>query len=418
MNASADHSEAVPQIAGRRLLVVEEALKTHTGHWYEYVKSVVELNKAADVDTSVVSHVDTDPAIQRELSAHPIFAWTNWDGIYKDPRPWKRYIGIARHNWRVYRTMNRFIKQYGPFDVLFAPTVVIYHVIGWRLLMARHGGRKIGQMVLLFRNNAGSYAAGSRIPVFKRSTAILKWVLRSFIPYLEKSRVRLVTDSKRLAAEYRHLCGIEPEVFSSPRISAPTIAGPRQRVANDLITFSCLGPARFEKGIDIMQEAIRTYLQQHPEGRARFVIQWNEAIVDEFGKPYQPNAELSADPRVVFIRTPMHSEQYNDALAETDCMLLPYRRESYFARISGVALEAATSGIPLIYTQDTWCEDLVREVGAGVGMRNGDAKDLVRCIVEIETRYDHFRNIAETRAERARERHSGRAFLKQLWNLA
>ena len=32
---------------------------------------------------------------------------------------------------------------------------------------------------------------------------------------------------------------------------------------------------------------------------------------------------------------------------------------------AGVAVEAVTAGIPLIYTRDTWCEDLAADVGAG-----------------------------------------------------
>jgi glycosyltransferase involved in cell wall biosynthesis len=408
-------SDALPQIAGKRLLVVEEALKTHSGHWFEYVRSVVELNKAAGVDAVVVSHVDTDPGIQRELSAHPIFAWTNWDGIYNDPRAWKRYVGIARHNLRVYRTMNRFIKRHGPFDLLFAPTVVIHQVIGWRLLMARHGGRRIGRMVLLFRNNAGRYPENSATPVFKRSTAILKWALRSFIPDLKKRTVRLVTDSKRLADEYRHLCGIEPEVFPSPRVSPPPSGRPPECNVDRPLTFSCLGPARFEKGIDILQDAIRAFFRAYPGAHVRFVIQWSGDIIDETGSFYQPDAELAADRRVTFVRAPLDSAQYDAALAATDCMLLPYRRDSYFARISGVAVEAVTAGIPVIYTRGTWCEDLVEASGSGLGMRDGDANDLARCIGEMVDGYGPFRRLAEARAAEARRRHSGHAFLKMLW---
>ena len=34
----------VGSLAGKRLLVVEEALKDFVGHWYEYVKAVAELS--------------------------------------------------------------------------------------------------------------------------------------------------------------------------------------------------------------------------------------------------------------------------------------------------------------------------------------------------------------------------------------
>ena len=53
-------------LQGCRLLVVEEALKDFVGHWYEYVRSVADLNRAAGVDVTVVSHAATTPARSEE----------------------------------------------------------------------------------------------------------------------------------------------------------------------------------------------------------------------------------------------------------------------------------------------------------------------------------------------------------------
>ena len=403
---------------GRRLLVVEEALKNQAAHFYEYVKSVAELNAAAGGKTVVVSHAGTEPVICEELGAHALFERSNWDGVYNYPSAWKRYFGIVRHNLYVYRVMNRFVKQHGPFDIVFAPTVVIHQLIGWRLLMARHGGRGVKQIVLLFRNNAGSYAENSTTPVFKRSTAILKWAIQSFRPLIAKKRARFVTDSAKLATEYRALSGIAPDVWPSPRVAphAPLTVDTRPPAAP--VVFSCLGPARFEKGIDVMQAAIRAYLAAHPDGNARFVIQWNAPILDGEGAPYLPDPALRADPRVTLIEQSMSSEAYEAAVAATDVMLLPYRRASYFARISGVAVEAVTAGIPVIYTRDTWCEDLVGEVGAGIGIADNDVTGLVEAIAAMVDGYAGYRADARVRAEKARLHHSGEAFLEKLWGSA
>jgi glycosyltransferase involved in cell wall biosynthesis len=411
-------SDAAGAKPDRRLLVVEEALKNQAAHFYEYVKSVAELNASIGGETVVVSHAATDPAICRELDAHPLFERSNWDGVYNHPKAWKRYLGIVRHNWYVYRVMNRFVKQHGPFDLLFAPTVVIYQLIGWRMLMARHGGRGVKQIVLLFRNNAGSYPADSSTPVFKRSTAILKWALQSFRGLIAKGQARFVTDSTRLATEYRLLCGIEPEVWPSPRVAAYAELAEDARAADAPVVFSCLGPARFEKGIDVMQAAIKAYLAAHPEGRARFVIQWNAPIVDALGAPYMPDPALRADPRVTLIEQSMSSAAYDAAVEATDVMLLPYRRSSYFARISGVAVEAVTAGVPVIYTRDTWCEDLVIDVGTGIGVSDNDVAGLADAIATMAEDYPRYRAEARSRAVKARQSHSGDAFLDKLWGKA
>jgi glycosyltransferase involved in cell wall biosynthesis len=403
-------------LAGKRMLVVEEALKTESGHWFEYVRSVRELNWVAGAETVVVTHRDASPEVVAALDAHAIFPWTSWDNIYFNPAPWRRYVGIARHNWRLYRLMNRFVRDHGPFDIVFAPTVAIYHLIGWRLLMAAQA-RRIGQIVLLFRNNAGSYPAGSKVPVFKRSSEVLKWALRSFRPLIARRRARLVTDSAKLAFEYRHLSGIALDVLPSPRIAPPPALGADTRATDAPVVFSCLGPARFEKGIDVMQDAIRQYLATYPSAPARFVIQWNEPIINGDGNLYLPDPALAAETRVTIIDQPMTSAAYEGAIAATDCMLLPYQRASYFARISGVAVEAVTAGVPVIYTRDTWCADLVRDVGAGIGADDGDAAGFAEAIAEMVAQYPKYRELARARAEVARAAHSPNTFTDRLWEV-
>ena len=47
-------------LSGRRLLLVEEALRDYVGHWFEYVKSVVEINEGAGVEVTVAAHRQVD----------------------------------------------------------------------------------------------------------------------------------------------------------------------------------------------------------------------------------------------------------------------------------------------------------------------------------------------------------------------
>ena len=208
-------------LAHKRLLIVEEGLKDYVGHWYEYVRSVVEINERRGATVEIAVHSQAQPEVVRGLNAHAIFARSNWDGVYAHPQSWRRYIGIIRHNILVYRTMSRFLKERAPFDCVFAPTVIIYHLVAWRLLLARHGGSRFHRLVLFLRNNAGSYPVGSSAPVFKSSAIILRLVLRSFGPHLRSRSVVLATDSDRLAGEYEKLCGIRPKLFPARQVSFP-----------------------------------------------------------------------------------------------------------------------------------------------------------------------------------------------------
>ena len=139
--------EEASWLVGKRLLVVEEALKSHIGHWYEYDRAVCDIHRALGIETTVAAHSEISSEIRDFLLAEPVFPYTNWDNIYAHPAPWRRYLGIAHHNLRVYQTMDRFLTANGPFDCVFVPTVVIYHIIGWRALLARHLGRSFSRLV-------------------------------------------------------------------------------------------------------------------------------------------------------------------------------------------------------------------------------------------------------------------------------
>lgn len=147
----------------------------------------------------------------------------------------------------------------------------------------------------------------------------------------------------------------------------------------------------------------------------QFVIQWNHPVFDGEGKPYEPDPDLLADPRVTVIRDALGSEAYAAAIAATDCMLLPYRRDTYYARISGVAVEAATAGIAMIHTRDTWIADLVDSVGVGIGIEDGDVDGLAQAIFAVVEDFESFRMRGAARQKDAVAVHSAEAFQKSLW---
>ena len=401
------------ELRGKRLLVVEEALKDFVGHWYEYVRSVADLNRAAGVEVTVVAHAAATPALRGELAAHPLFARTVWDGDYRRGGWLARKLGLPRHNWLVFWAMRRFVRDHGPFDCLFAPTVVLHHIVGWRLLFALER-KRIGRMVLLVRNNVAEYRPGSPVPHFGLSAKLFGWGLRSLAGHIAAGRVVFATDSARLAEEYRQLCGIAPVVFPSPRVAAP-VATARPRDPAAPLLFSCLGPARFEKGIDVLQAAIARYLADPANPPARFAIQWPTPIDDAHGQPYFPDATLAASGKVDFITEPLDSDAYDALVAATDCMVLPYRRSSYFARISGVAVEAVTGGIPVIATADTWTSELVERLGAGIAVSDGDVSGFATAMAAFARDRVLLAGKARGRREAALAELSGVAFLELLW---
>jgi glycosyltransferase involved in cell wall biosynthesis len=309
--------------------------------------------------------------------------------------------------------MSRFLKETGPYDCVFVPTVVIHHIGAWRLLASREVGHSFKRLVLFFRNNIAHYDADCSEPRYARSAIIWRHLLKGFEAQIRDGSVCIATDSERLAREYEVLAGIRPAVFPSARTS--DFQHTPQRAPNAPFVFGCLGPARYEKGIDLLQVAAKRFLRLRPNADVRFVIQWNQLIRNEDGTIYQPDLEFVSDRRVRVITEPLDSDTYEAELGATDCMVLPYRRASYFARISGVAVEAVTAGIPVIYTEQTWMADLVGSIGAGVAIEDGSTDSLVAAISCVFDRRDSFRQRACDAMSAARAAHSSAGFANALW---
>nr|WP_246603173.1 glycosyltransferase [Falsiroseomonas tokyonensis] len=140
-----------------------------------------------------------------------------------------------------------------------------------------------------------------------------------------------------------------------------------------------LGNARDEKGILEILEAIRL-LRAEPAGLEglRFTLQANDAVpeiaaaIDSFA--------LELPEQVRLLRRALSPEAYAALLAESDLVLLPYWREIYEARTSGVLPEALGGGRPVICTAGTWMADELALCGAGLLVADHDPAGLAAAI--------------------------------------
>lgn len=418
---AAPRSDDLHRLDGARLLICEEALKDEVGHWFEYCRAVERIHAGYGVETTILAHVEVSSSVMQASRAIPFFPETCWDGANVEPRLIRRYWGVLAHNWRVFRWVDAFLRERGPFGVVFAPTVTIHHLIAWRLLAALHCSGRLERIVLLFRNNVGYYVDDDDVPRFRRVSLLFRLLMRSFAPLIASGSVLFATDSDRLADEYEALSSMRPVVLPSPRVAPCVVSrdSDAMRIRQRPLQFSCLGPARFEKGIDILQDAIKTLLHERRDAGseldARYVIQWNMELSNSAGETYRVDPALRSDERVEIITTPLDIDAYAGEIRRTDCMVLPYRRASYFARISGVAVEAVTAGIPVIFTKDTWCAELVGRYGAGIGVADGDVAGLVEAIEEMASNYSVYRSLAASRAGAARDKNSAEEFLRGIW---
>jgi glycosyltransferase involved in cell wall biosynthesis len=399
----------------KRLLIVEEGLRgLEIGHWYEHIKTIAGACRERGAEVTIAAHRKASPRVIEDLQALPLIPVSAWEPGRAPGNALRRYVRVLRHNFVLYRTIARLLNtQPHPFDCVFAPTMLINHLLAWRWLVRRFAGKKFERCVLCFLNPPGRRAGPGGSLVFPRSTRLMRRVLGQLRPEVEAGRVRLAGETRRVAENFQAFCGIEFEVAPQPVALQKLEHQPHP--GKPLL--ACYGFARFEKGSDLLQAALLRLLDDRGALPARFLIQWRGDFPDETGRTVRPEPRLRECPDVEFVERAFDTEEYTRRLSQTDGIVLPYRRDSYYDRDSRVAIDAAVLGIPTVYTGDTWLEQCATHCGAGVGFKDQDVAGLAAAVEKLVANLPHFQRMAEEKTSVARDYFSPQRFAEWLMDM-
>jgi glycosyltransferase involved in cell wall biosynthesis len=183
------------------------------------------------------------------------------------------------------------------------------------------------------------------------------------------------------------------------------------------LIFGCYGAARWEKGSDIFQEAIKLILSNEVASKKcrvasledepqlvtrdplpvtaaerpfRFCIQWVEDFREDSGNLVSINPWLREHPQVEVIGRYFEGNEYEQRLAQTDVMVLPYRKP-YQLRVSRVVIEAMLNGMPVIAARGTTLFEQAEEYGIVVGCEEGNAESLAGAMLEVAESFESLR---------------------------
>jgi glycosyltransferase involved in cell wall biosynthesis len=220
-----------------------------------------------------------------------------------------------------------------------------------------------------------------------------------------------------------------PTRFADGPASLPATSYPLPATAAKPIVFGCYGAARWEKGSDIFQEAIKLILKNEvPSGECQvasgksqiqpvtsyqllvtaavrplcFAIQWVEDFQDEKGNLVQLDPWLKKHPQVEVIDRYFQGDEYERRLDQTDVMVLPYR-SPYRLRVSRVVIEAMLHEMPVIATKGTTLFEQAEENGVALGCEEGSAQSLAEAILEVVEGFEKMSVSARERATTAAE---------------
>ena len=148
----------------------------------------------------------------------------------------------------------------------------------------------------------------------------------------------------------------------------------------------------------------------------KFVFQWAQPSISYEGERIYPDERLIKSDKVTILNEILSEQDYNSYFKNSDFLVLPYRLKTYFNRTSGVMVEAACSGIPVIVTENTWLSWAVKEYGVGLTAKEADVDDLYNKLLYAIDNQKQLKKEAEARRPIALEFHSTERYLQCLWN--
>jgi glycosyltransferase involved in cell wall biosynthesis len=402
-------------LTGKKILICEEALIDTKGHYQTWIYAIRNMHLNAGAIVFVAGNRAVIPEVRNKLDVLPTYTVNSWDRSASGNWPsWRRYIRVLAQNWRVFWETRKALQQTGPVDMLFFTSARVHHLIGLRALCAWGLGRRFMRMTFFLLHSQAEYNEDYTQCRFPRQARLLARALRSFDALVKRGVVILAGDSHITCREYEDLGGVPFTLFPSPGASLK-YKQIKERNRNRGPVFSILGVSAYHKGIDVFQDAILEFLKKFPDTRARFILQWSAPVETPGGKPIGIDPALRNASQVSLYEDVLSSEEYGRLFSQTDVLVLPYRKMTYFNRLSGVAVEAACSGKPMIVTENTWLQWALERFGVGLAVKEDDVMGLAKAIQELVVNFDTWCRKAEHRAAVASEYNSPEKYLALLW---
>ncbi len=395
-----------------RLSFVDHNVRALGGHHHEFILSVMGGARRLGLPAQFLVDRRADPALLAETGAVPVFSDFEGPAVRASERPlWRRFPRVASpalwawQNWRFGRDLEPCFARL-PWDRT--------------LLVVPHCSQNT--LVAMARALRGRLDSGSRaLLVFFTypSQVTSPFAFRTVAGLVRAGKVILGTDSAPLSEHYQRLTGLPFHVLPMPyQVPLPDPAAPLPSTGP--LRLLAPGEMRAEKGSDVLVAALadlheplaagrlgltfQTYL--NPVHRDPVAIRAREQLL-ALASRYPPGA-------ITLIDEPLASDAYHDLLARCDAAVMPYRRQSYAIRSSGVLMESLALGKPIVTTAGTWLELQMQAHGVGFGSPDGDAPALAAAIRRLLEDFPRLARDAVVRREAWRNFHNPENYLEMV----
>jgi len=379
--------------------IIDPNLKDFVGHHYEYDQATADGALAAGYAPVVLSHRHVIAEIRSRLSVRPAFRSDIW-AVPDGNSPAAADLA-ANEQFRADLAASVATLPLERDSILFGHMVTWRQLLGWAQFahQSLEGDGPGFRLLLRYEPHLYGGALADRAFELLRRAA-------------SGGRLRLGSDSGRIARELEAMTGLAFETWPIPHTGGGTGAGDPAPGGGPALKVVSLGNARVEKGLVELIDAIRVINGVGRGSQFEFVLQVNDAepalstVLQSFASERHPNVTL--------VTEALSSQDYHHLLSSAGLVALPYHRGTYEARTSGVFVEALAAGKPVICTSDTWMCDQLDGVGAGLTVIDRDPEDLVRALLRARETYPRLAERAAVTRAAWVERHNPLSLVRAL----
>lgn len=394
-----------------RILIIEEALQENRGHWPAYIGTIARSLRNMGDEVDILAHKDCSDSLKKELGATAFLSvncWTNEE--CQGP------FGGLRHS-RLYRKdVLAWLKSHPVYDWIFVLTARLQHLLAWaRIANGALSGNQT-RLLLLFVQGFGRW--GGDLERIHYPSTLSNEIARTCFHLLGKSiregEVVLAAETIAMQKELSTFCRQAVYLFPHP-VDVPKTE-PALPKEDGRIMVCCPGFARHEKGSAILQEAILEALKRSDLSRIHFVLQWKGTFELPDGRQVGASDDLSNHPRVTLLSSNLNQRDFLQMIAGSDAVLLPYREEAYYNRLSRIAIESSMLGRPVLYTRGTALAELAKLNRGSLHLESVSVEGILDVLHRFVRLEKHLKEAAMNHADAVKEYHSVEFFRRCLIN--
>lgn len=249
-------------------------------------------------------------------------------------------------------------------DVVFIPTLSERDMLGLLDYLRACPESKRASWHLLFRRNIYQ---GTEFGYAQQNQSLqqLAGCFRAFQAGLDGHTVQFYTDTDRLTDQYNRLGAGQFTTLPIP-VNPRLHQHAKEASRNGRLKVVYAGDARQEKGYHYLPQIVSTLLQNDAVRdlvEFEFQSNFNHARPEDGTEELLSRSELQQMPadRVKLHMQPMSSEDYFDLVSSADILLILYDHLNYYARSSGILIEALIAGIPVVTSAASWMGEILAE---------------------------------------------------------